>query len=1053
MLPVLAKIDRPRVSSSHARARLFAHLDSLCDRRLIWLSAPAGSGKTTTVATWLQSRGATVVWYQCDEGDADTGSFFHFLSRSPALRTPPTGAPLPMLAPELYGALPTFVRNFFREFCARLPAPGFIVFDNWQDIPAEAALHELLPLALEELPRGIICVVLSRGEPPSNVSRLLANEQVGHLGWTQIKLTLQEVEEIVGRQLPADAPRPDPKSLYELTQGWAVGLVAMLRAGSETAAGHLAVDLPAAPHVFDYLTSEVLERLGPDIQQFLLQTACLQFITVPVAEALTGREDASAILDSLVRTNTFTLQRPASGSYHYHPLLRELLRRRAAAQWSRAEQESLLRRAAQILERQNEPEMAIELLLRACCWSEAAGLIQRQAPALAQQGRYKTLTDWIDALPAARAPEWPWLTYWHGMAQMAIAFPEAAGTLERAYRRFADLDDALGQMLSIAALLQVHLFGFSDFGQMRPWIDVLLTLLDRRTDFPSPSVELMVLTGLFSAVVSARPDHRSLEDCQRRMIDLLHAGVDLHSRFSAGAALVSHLAVSGDLITWRQLAPEFGLEDVAHTLPPALRLQFLWFRTATSLMSGDLELAHKLLNEGVQIAQDNGLPSFAARFELSKIHSTDCEGRTVEALERLARLEPLFRQAPPLTRAFYAYDRAIVQLVHGDLSAAERDMQLSYDIVDQAGYVLAKSWTLAAMGEIHWAAGRLDEAGACVSRSRHVIGTLPMPIMEFDIALLSAAIALEKGQRYDADRELHDALSVGRAQGLACGFHLASRILPRVVPYALQQGIEVDYCRWLIRQQGLQPPAGDVPGWPWSVRIEALGSFQVYVGEKPLLISGKAQHRPLNLLKALLVHQGGCEIDTLIDRYWFDLDGDAARNAFDLALHRLRKMLLRKESIVLTQGRVQLNRSMVWVDAFALEAAPDEDQDPPPPAEQVRRLLQLYRGPLFAGESEPWMLAPRERLRGTFLRRAARLSDLLQASHQYEALIDLNHRVLDVEPLAEEVYRRLMQSLIAQDRHGEARQIYHRCEEALSRSLSVPPSLSTQQLYARLRRP
>src|SRR6202044_3473741 len=99
-------------------------------------------------------------------------SFFHFLSRSPALRTPPTGAPLPMLAPELDGALPTFVRNFFREFCARLPSPGFIVFDNWQDVPAQAPLHELLPLALGELPRGVVWVILSRGEPPSNVSRL-----------------------------------------------------------------------------------------------------------------------------------------------------------------------------------------------------------------------------------------------------------------------------------------------------------------------------------------------------------------------------------------------------------------------------------------------------------------------------------------------------------------------------------------------------------------------------------------------------------------------------------------------------------------------------------------------------------------------------------------------------------------------------------------------------------------------------------------------------------------------------------------------------------------
>jgi LuxR family maltose regulon positive regulatory protein len=143
----------------------------------------------------------------------------------------------------------------------------------------------------------------------------------------------------------------------------------------------------------------------------------------------------------------------------------------------------------------------------------------------------------------------------------------------------------------------------------------------------------------------------------------------------------------------------------------------------------------------------------------------------------------------------------------------------------------------------------------------------------------------------------------------------------------------------------------------------------------------------------------------------------------------------------------------VWVDVFALEAMADRDDDPLPPTEQMRRLLQLYRGPLLADESEPWMFAPRERLRSAFLRRVAQLSDLLQASHQYDALTELHHRVLEIEPLAEEVYRRLMQSLIAQDRHSEARQIYRRCEEALSQSLSISPSPSTRELYARLLKP
>jgi DNA-binding SARP family transcriptional activator len=672
----------------------------------------------------------------------------------------------------------------------------------------------------------------------------------------------------------------------------------------------------------------------------------------------------------------------------YHPLFRELLRSRAAAQWNRAEQEALLTRAAQILERQDDPETATELLLRACRWSDAAVMMQHHAPTLTQQGRFKTLADWIDALPAALAPQWPWLTYWQGMTRMAIDFPRAAVSFELAHRRFTDNGDVLGQMLSIAALLQVYLICFSDFGRMRPWIEVLGALLDRSPDFPSPGVELTVWTGLFSAITSAQPDHPRLQDCQTRIIALLHADVDPHSRLSAGAALANHLAVSGDLATWRQLMPQFESAQSAQALPPPLAALF--------------------------------------------------------------RLEPQFRHAPPLLMSFFTFLHAIALHLHGDLGAAEREMRLSYELIDQSGYVLAKSWVLVGFGEIHCAAGRLEEADDCVVRCRQIISALPMPIMEFDVGLLSAEIARQRSQWSEAARELGHALSIGRTHGYANGVNASSVILPRIIPYALELGIEADYCRWLIRQHALPPPARDIPGWPWRIRIKSLGSFQVYIDDRPLRVSVKTQRRPLNLLKALLLQQHGCEIELLMDRYWSDLDGDAARNAFDLALHRLRKLLQHKEAIVLAQGRVLLNRSVVWVDAFALETMAAADDDPLPPTEQMRCLLQLYRGPLLADESEPWMFAPRERLRSAFLRRVAQLSDLLQASHQYDALTELHHRVLEIEPLAEEVYRRLMQSLIAQDRHAEARQTYRRCEEALSRSLGMAPSPSTQELYARL---
>jgi LuxR family transcriptional regulator, maltose regulon positive regulatory protein len=220
------------------------------------------------------------------------------------------------------------------------------------------------------------------------------------------------------------------------------------------------------------------------------------------------------------------------------------------------------------------------------------------------------------------------------------------------------------------------------------------------------------------------------------------------------------------------------------------------------------------------------------------------------------------------------------------------------------------------------------------------------------------------------------------------------------------------------------------------------------VDDQLLEIRGKSQRKPLNLLKAALVSRNGVEIDVLLDRYWPDLDGDAARNAFDLAVHRLRKLLKHKNAVVVSHGRLLLNDRAVWVDAFVLAALGEADYADKASGDHVRRLLLLYRGPFLADEVDPWIFAARERLRSRFLRCVGDLGAILQGSRSYGAETDLYQRVLEIEPLAEQVYRALMHCLIAQGRHAEALRVYQRCEEVLSTLLRAQPSAPTRELYA-----
>ena len=914
----LAKIDQPRLSGIYERQRIFSLLEEYSCRNIIWLSAPAGYGKTVAVASWLQARGSAAIWYQCDEGDADIASFFYFLSLALANHTG-VGDPLPSLSPELYAALPTFVRNYLRAFCSRLTPPTFVVLDNWQDIPAGAPLRELLAVAVEELPRGIVFVVISREEPAANLSRLQCTHKMATIGWTDLKLTEQETAGIAADYKPAAYQRTvmAAHDLHAVTQGWAVGLTVMLRYEIDRPVTPVEVNPIAIQALFNYLTSEVLDRLSDTVKDFLLKTACLEYITVPVASRLTGNSAVRSILDSLVKTNSFTLQRPASATYYYHPLFRELLCSRAAARFSEVERQQLLADAAQILAENHDSEMAINLLLAARRPEEAARMILAVAPTLIQQGRFTTLTVWIEALPESAEFPTGWLTYWRGLAQMAIAFAAAAPTLERAYQLLLKEADELGQMLAIAALLQHIHISFTDFRPMVPWIDVLVKLLHKRPRFPSPSMELSVLTGLFSAILLADHNNARLIECRDRIVELMQSDIDLPSGASASCALMNYFAVSGYMAPWRAFLADPKYPGDSNELGPALRIQSTWMHAYQFHLAGESARCHALLDSALEVAKQHGLPHFAKRLEVSKLQSTDFAPHSAELGQVLFRLEAECAGMPGLMSAHYRYLSAMLRFARGDLSDAVRDIEAADQGIRDTGWLDARILTLVGKGEIMCEVGRLDEASRCLAECEQIMGHLRFPLMDFNMGLLRAEIARRKGIQADFIAALTTALAEGRRQGFANVFHAYPVLLPRLIPYALDLGIEVEYCRWLVRKRNFRPPTRAIQNWPWPIRIHSLGCFRIEVDERAVEIAGKSQRKPLNLLKSILISRNGVEITVLLDRFWADLDGDAARNAFDLAAHRLRKILGHKNAVIVSQGRLMLCTDVVWVDAFA----------------------------------------------------------------------------------------------------------------------------------------
>jgi LuxR family maltose regulon positive regulatory protein len=111
----LAKLTPPAPAMVHPRRRLFERLNAARRGRVVWLCAPAGSGKTTLVSSYLAEAGIAPLWYRVDSGDHDPTTFFGYLSRAAAEAVAERPLKLPVPTPAHLGGMDTFARNYFRQ--------------------------------------------------------------------------------------------------------------------------------------------------------------------------------------------------------------------------------------------------------------------------------------------------------------------------------------------------------------------------------------------------------------------------------------------------------------------------------------------------------------------------------------------------------------------------------------------------------------------------------------------------------------------------------------------------------------------------------------------------------------------------------------------------------------------------------------------------------------------------------------------------------------------------------------------------------------------------
>ncbi len=1048
--PGMAKVTRPRLFRTLPRERLFARLDGLRERKAIWITGPPGAGKTTLASSYLEQRRMPALWYQIDSGDSDPASFFSYLGA--AMRAPAGDQPLPLLTPEHLLDLGGFTRRFFRQLYARLRRTSVLVFDNYHALPPASVLHAVMRDALEEVPDGLCVIVVSRAEPPAALTRLRLSHALARLDGDELHVNLDEARQIAALVvLPAGAAvAPDDiLALWESSGGWAAGLALMLehRRVSGRAAGAAAPSARAL--LFDYFAVEMFGAAAPEARHLLLRTAFLPRFTVAMAEAISGDLDAGARLAELYRLRHFIDRREEpEPSYAYLGLFREFLLARARAMLEPAEHLLLQRRSARLLEIGNHPEPAFALYVAAEDWPAAIALIRQEAPALLRQGRRRTARRWIGLLPPALIDGDPWLSYWAGACDVAVAPERARAALEKAYAGLAARHDLTGQVMAVSLIMESYYFAWSHFAPLDRWIGVAGALLSGAPAFASPVVELRARAALVAALLYREPRHRLLAPEAARALALLEADVPPEARVNAGVILLNCYCFRGDVDCAERVIGLVRPHLAERALPP---LSLVWWHIALAyyhLLRAEHDATVGALDRAEAIAQEHGLAYIAPAVLTQRVLLALCFGDLECAAALLPALEAALNPARRMDLTLFHFARCWYAARRGDLAAALRHGQSAIDGACETGALTIQTYCLLGRVHLQLALGEPAQALAGV-RALRLRCAGASRLLEFDTLLLEAYCALRCGDQPGAMAPLRAGLALGRRHDYRNTVRWCPEVMARLLRRALEADIEPDYAKQLIRARGLAPDTPEVEQWPWPVQLYCLGRFSLVLDGAPLKTSGKAQAKPLALLKVLIAH-GGREVAAaaLAAQLWPDIEGDAAHGALDTTLHRLRKLLRRDDAVLMRQARLSLNPARVWVDVWAFERLANRlEHDAQAHLEAAPKLFRLYLGDFLGQDGEPpCLLAPRERLRGKFLRAVLGLGAAWESLDNWPRAAEAYRRGIEADPLAEELYQRLMLCELKRGHPAAALEAYRRCRHLLSVLLGMKPSARTEAM-------
>lgn len=1049
------------------RPRLLDWLESNTDKRLTLLSAPAGYGKTTLLADFINASHRPFAWYTLDAQDSDPTVFLTYLieslrsmKRAPESLTRAIGQTAQsLLASAETNISPQRVLTvLINELAEQIEVPWLVVLEDYHFVTSPV-VHQLLDFLLENAPESLHVILSTRADPPLALARLRARGQLAELRAASLRFRKDEVSKWMRSDLP-ELSSENLSLLSEKTEGWAAALQIVRSSlsgrGMEDVNALLAGLSGSQQFVFDYLADEVFKRLPEDTREFLLRTSILQQMDASACNAVAGVQDSQSILDGLEKQNLFMASLDLQKKwYRYHYLFREFLLSRL----QHVETESVVsleRSAGAHYESQGELEAALSHYLNAGEFESAARVVSVFAADYVERGRVEVLHRYLSALPANVMKANPELLLQHGNAHWRLGQTGAAiAAYEDARFSFAGQSNVSGVCRALTRLAEVN---------------------------------------------RAQGNYRQAETLSTEALSFAEG--DHAARAEALMALAKSVGFLTSMNRGRELA-EQAVEEArlaGEEVSPLARANFLQSLGQICWWHGDPQATVRYCQEALQIAPEEFSP-IAAQAYISLVtpflYWRELD-KALQHAERGLQIAQNLHLKELLPSAYTALGNVLTRM--GETARAEASLRQGMEIGQQLG--LASYEQLMATGYLAYnlcGQGRVEEASQLAEGALWSYTGNPDTYEAYVCRSVLADVALENRQLEKAERLFSELVEVGERRqfriplamvyfGLAY-IHLETKRSESGLDYArkalhlieasrtfqlfLDQGVRSQVVTGALIRAGKQSPflervLENLPEKQGglaalknsnSIRVQCLGNFRVILNGEEVSQERWVSAKARDLLAYFVTMRGEkVPADKVFDAIWGEKER-TSRTAFHTALSRLRNALKAGDDsprlILVEVGEYWLDsaRFSIDVDEFnvavakARSATNDESA-----AEWYERAAALYQGEYLQNLYFEWVFPERRRLMQAYLNALQELSAYHLSIRSPRKAVEYIERAIPLDVLNEDLYCLSMRAYAKAGDRSSVVRIYSELQKLLQTELNANPMPETVRLYEELMR-